>query len=1083
MHKKSVGLLLTITWLSLVLAQTASMGGILEIKEKIYPQPEKTSAQPGIPYFNSAVSQKNLLGLKRKSLHSLPDPSSISTQPITIRILAVRVAFLQEIPDDPTTTGDGTFDFRSFDQFVTEEGHEIDPSPHNKEYFEAHLQALKNYWETVSEGKLNIVFDVFPATSDIVYELPESMAHYGSQRPDSGLGEFFTDAWKLVDQLTPSIDFSQYQSFVIFHAGSDQQSNLSFSPTNTPNDLFTGFIIMGDPVPVDGGTFSIEEGLIMPETVSQDTRIGALNAVMAHEFGHQLGLVDLYKTYDVRTGQFTFTTQVGDFSLMDNNATDVGVDLGFRGPAFGTLPVYPDAWSRAYLGFEIPIEVQNQQNALIKAAALLSDSLQTIKIPINSQEYFLLENRHQDLDADGRTDLRGDPLTGVVLGPGKLVGNTPVLTREYDALLPGSGMLIWHIDEGAAYLDFDGDGLNNFLSNQVQGDKERRFVSLEEADGIIDFGGDYYTGFGLQVDMYYRENNSAFTPTTYPSSRSNTGADSHIRVTGIGRRDTVMQCDIAVDVYQAGWPQKFKPASNTSSLVAYDVDDDTIPELFLSSGNRVYAWKKEGSKLINNSDLDSLILYDGEKIPTYPAAIFAETDAPIVGPPAVADLVAGDTIGPVVVAISQTDKVYVWLPKDEDGDGRADSLPGFPLTLGCASLVHHAVIGNFVGSNDSLEILAACDVGRLYFLSPVPDSLIRQDSDKLIGMALSSISLKYYVLRETAGGVSLSREQANSSGWATSLPVGSYFSPVTGDLDRNGVEDVLVIGQSGYVSAYDSLGNLLSGFPVNLGEAISSKPVLGDIDGDGFLEILFGGENKVWALNYNGTVATDFPIVIGKSTPVGPVSTAPILVDINADGRTDVLVGSPGREILAYSSSVYKLNGFPLSTAAEVLTSGAIVNFDRNPGNDTEREIAFPAEDGFVYLWNITASFDESKNFWMMENFDAQHSNHFPSAKLPSPPIAGVDILPSEKFYAYPNPASSQATVRFYSNYDCQVELKFFDLAGNLIEAHQTSGQAFTDNEFNWNCSGIASGVYLCRIEAKSGGRSQTQFCKIAVVK
>jgi hypothetical protein len=118
-----------------------------------------------------------------------------------------------------------------------------------------------------------------------------------------------------------------------------------------------------------------------------------------------------------------------------------------------------------------------------------------------------------------------------------------------------------------------------------------------------------------------------------------------------------------------------------------------------------------------------------------------------------------------------------------------------------------------------------------------------------------------------------------------------------------------------------------------------------------------------------------------------------------------------------------------------------------------------------------------------MENFDAQHSNHYPSAKLPAPPIAGVDILPSERFYAYPNPASIQATVRFFSNYDCQVELKFFDLAGNLIDAHQTSGYAFTDNEFDWNCAGLASGVYLCRIEAKSGGRSQTQFCKIAVVK
>ena len=1053
------------------------------IKQKIYPVPEKTYSAAARYEFHSAVSQNNLLGLQRKSLFSLPEPSSISAQPVTIRILAVRVTFLQEIPDDPSTTGDGTFDIRPFNQFIAEEQHEIDPSPHKKEYFQAHLQALKNYWEAVSEGKLNLAFDVLPTDSDEVFELAHPMAYYGSQRPDSGLAELFTETWQQVDQLNPSLDFSQYQSFVIFHAGSDQQSNLSFSPTNTPNDLFTGFIVMGSPVPVDGGAFQVGEGLIIPETVSQDTRIGALNAVLAHEFGHQLGLVDLYKTYDCRTQKPTFTTQIGDFSLMDNNATDVGVDLGFRGPAFGTLPVYPEAWSRAYLGFEVPVEIQNKQDVLIKAAALLSDSTQIVKIPINSQEYFLLENRNQDLDGDGRTDLRGDPVTGVVLGPGKLVGNTPVLTREYDALLPGSGLLIWHVDEGEAYLDCDGDGLNNFLSNQLQGDKERRFVSVEEADGIIDFGGDYFTGFGLQQDMFYRENRAAFTPETYPSSRSNSGADTHIRVTGIGRRDTVMQCDITVDLFQAGWPQKFKSASKTSSLVAYDVDGDTISELFLASGNRIYAWKKDGSKLIANPHLDSTLSFDRQKVTTYPAAIFAETDAPIVGPPAIADLVTGDTVGPVVVATTRSNQVYVWQTKDGDGDGRADLLPGFPFVALCDSFSYLPVIGNFIGSADTLEILAPCNTGWLYFIRPSTVPFTRLDNRHSDGEALSASDNKYYILREDAGGELLSGETHNSSGWTQSLPSGEYFSPVVGDLNRDGIEDVVVVSQSGYISAYDSSGNLLTGFPVNLGETISSKPVLGEIDGDGYLEILFGGDNKVWALNYNGTVATDFPIIIGRASSVGPISTAPIVVDINADGKSDVLIGSSAREILAYSGFAGKPNGFPLSTASGVLTSGTVVNFDRSGGTDTERELAFPASDGFVYVWNINGNFTNSKDFWLMEDFDAQHSNRFPSTQLPPPPMAGVDLLPPGSFYPYPNPAINRATVRYYLNYDSQVELKFFDLAGNLIDSHKTNGTAFTDNEFNWDCSGLASGVYICRIQAKGGGKSQTEFCKIAVVK
>lgn len=1061
-------------WLALPHSLATGSDKLLTIKEKIYPQAEKTYTSPVTAQFQSSVSQKNLLGLKRQTPYSLPEASSLSTQPVTIKILAARVAFQKEVPDDPTTSGDGTFDFRDTTQFKAEEGHLIDPAPHGKAYFESHLEALKNYWETVSKGKLILEYDVLPTGETEVFQLPQPMDYYGQNPPDSGLSEFFRDTWELVDSLNPLLKFGFYQAFVIFHAGSDQQSNLSFSATPTPHDLFTGFIIMGEPVLVDGGLVQIEEGLIIPETVSQDTRIGALNAILAHEFGHQLGLVDLYNTRN-------FFTQVGDFSLMDNNGADVGVDLGFRGPAFGTLPVYPEAWSRAYLGFDLPVEIQNQQDALVKAAGLLSDSLQIVKIPINSQEYFLLENRYPDLDKDGSTNLKADPVTGVILGPGKLLAGIPVLTREYDALLPGSGMLIWHVDEGVAYLASANTKCedNNFLCNTLQWDKDRRFITLVEADGIIDFGGNYFAGFGSQVDMYYRENNSAFTPTTYPSSRSNTGANTHIKITGIGRRDTVMQCDIAVDLYQAGWPQRFKPDTNTSSLVAFDVDGDTVPELFLSSGNRIYAWKKDGSKLISNADLDSLMLFDGEKALTFPAAIFAETDAPIVGAPAVADL-DGDG-GEEVAAGTESGNVYVWKTVDQNADGRADLFPGFPISL-FSPLAHHPVLGNFVRSTDTLEILAALQNGRVYFISPSTLKFERLNSEPSFGVALSSQDRRYYILRKYTNDVALSREIADSAGWTVNLPLDDYFAPVSGDLNRDGAEDVVVIGRTGYVSAYDSLGNLLTGFPVNLGEAISSKPVLGDIDGDGYLEILFGGDNKVWAFNYNGTVATDFPITVSRSVPVGPIATAPILVDINADGKTDVLIGSPGREILAYSGFAGKPSGFPLSTAAGVLTAGTVVNFDRT-GTDSERELAFPASDGFVYVWNINGDFTNSKEFWVMENYDSRHSNYFPSSQLPPPPVAGVDLLPSGRFFSYPNPAASQAVVRYYLNYDAEVELRFFDLSGNLIQTHQTKGFASTDNEFNWNCSGLASGVYVCRIQARSQGRSQTEFCKIAVVK
>ena len=78
-----------------------------------------------------------------------------------------------------------------------------------------------------------------------------------------------------------------------------------------------------DTVFVDNNTHAITDAIVMPEMASQDNRATALNAVMAHEFGHQLGLVDLYRTDN-------FFTQLGDFALMDNNGFGTGVDLGFE---------------------------------------------------------------------------------------------------------------------------------------------------------------------------------------------------------------------------------------------------------------------------------------------------------------------------------------------------------------------------------------------------------------------------------------------------------------------------------------------------------------------------------------------------------------------------------------------------------------------------------------------------------------------------------------------------------------------------------------------------------------------------------
>jgi M6 family metalloprotease-like protein len=1034
--------------------------------------------QEAKPDFKSQVSQKNLLRLKRERRFALPvSGKEYYAQVETLKVLGIRVEFEKEVPDDPKTTGDGLFDRRTYQQHYADEGHIIDPPPHFRNYFLSHLKALNNYWNTVSNGKLVLQYEVYPLDETLTYRLPQTISYYGDPAspnyPFEGLRQFFHDSFHLADSVSPGIDFSEYNCFIIFHAGSDKQSDLgSFSPTYTPNDLFTGFIITGDTVLVDGGSFAITEGMFMPETRSQDSRIGALNAVFAHEFGHQLGLPDFYNTN-------TFTTQIGDFSLMDNNGMDIGVELaGCKSAVTGLLPVYPDAWGKAYLGYIQPVEILNQNNIQLYASEMLSDgSLQVVKVPINSAEYFLLENRQKDIDKLEDSTLLADSTTGVVLGP---VNNSKQPNREYDFLLPGSGILIWHIDEGVAYLDYNNNGIDNFTDNALQCDKDRRFITLEEADGVIDFGGNYYTGYGSQEDMYYLGNNSNFTPYTFPSSRSNNRSETHIYVTNIGRQDTVMSFNVKNDISLSGWPQRIIPGSGNSSLVYGDLDGDGKEEIVTASGRFIYAWRTDGSKYIPNANSIRILGLDN-KYHYYPLAIFAEADTTIFGTPSLGDLDGDDTLLEVVAG-DLNGKVYIWRASDWNADGRADPLSGFPIPIGDQDQVSVTpVISNFKDDSTNLEVFAGTKDGNWVIIDENEIIESGSYSEKIVGLATTDIDSINIILTENNQRGCL--RKTGFSECMAQIPSVNNFPQVVGDINRDNKLEVIVLSGDGKIYAWDIDGNLLSGFPVIVGD-IRSGPALGDIDADGYLEIIFGGDNKVYAYNYNGALATNFPFIIDRVEPAGAISSTPILGDLNGDGNVEIIFGIKDGRVFALQGDGFRFNLFPLALSGEIISSGIVLNDSINKVDDrinfVKRDLFFKTEDGLVYgfSFDFESSDWKEKTPWPMYGFNSGHINRQLFRPPPPPP---QELMPY--VYNYPNPAKDKTKIRCFLSKDALVNIKIYDLSGDLVAEINGIGYPNEDNEYPWDCSKYASGVYLCRVEAKSSEGKKVAFCKIALIK
>ncbi len=521
-------------------------------------------------------------------LPGLPPPPAL---PDTVRVLVLRLEFAPD--DDPLTTGDGTFDLRPLETFAAEEGHEIDAAPHDRGFAARHLRALHHYWWAMSGGRLSLTADIFPSADTLAYRLPRPMSEYGFR---STLGDILTAIETLVDDAvgaaatgTDPIAWDGYEAVVLLHAGADWQGDLN---GDTPADLPTAWVSLGSPVTVDGT--GIGEVIIVPETVSQDGFVGAINGVFAHEFGHQLGLPDLYDTVSM-------SPAVGLWALMDTGAETGGVldDLY----VWGVLPASLSSWARLWLGWTVPA-VLGPGGETVLAASTALDGIHNAPaaphlalVPAGEDQAFLVELRADDLDGDPGVSLFWDG--GVIDGTARLVGDEKVRTYEYDALLPAGGVLIWHLDSAVAAADPDGDGSTRFSANTLQADRLRRFLDIEEADGLQELG--WVPGYlGSETDVWLADPSgpSLFGPFTRPSSASWTGAFTGLELT-IHDHPSPLAVILRVNVRSA-FPSWSAPLPGRGSAVSVpwliDADLDGRPVVaVLDSAGGLHLFDSDGA--------------------------------------------------------------------------------------------------------------------------------------------------------------------------------------------------------------------------------------------------------------------------------------------------------------------------------------------------------------------------------------------------------------------------------------------------------------------------------------------------------
>lgn len=548
----------------------------------------------------------------------------------TLTVLLVRISFETDRSGDLTSvTTDGNFRLEQPDssQF-------FDPPPHNRSFYETHLLGLSDYYRMQSGGRLFIRGGVFPAEENSSYQLSD-LADYGP-----GEDQFWTidSLERLVRDMigaadaglmtSDGISLADYDdddpfTYVIFiHAGSDWQSDVY---ADSPNDVPTFFVSLGDPealTSIDGDTGlpgSLTECSVIPETINQDDALGSIAAALYHEFGHALGLVDIYST---RSG----LPQVGVWSLMDSG-TNLGAFVGLPHPTepdsfetklvIGLLPPSLCAWDKWFLGWLDVVYLQDGPGEYRLPAVQVPRTAdeydryrswgydfrlgypQAAIGGVSPREFFLVENRWVPanpgapnrpgmLPEETGVGLVRDAATGVIVwlgGDPDPDTGVPRNTGMYDIFLPSlepledgyidhTGLLIWHVNMARIEANLATNTINAW------GDGLR----LVEADGISDIGSlePYFMGWlGSYRDPFNEINGDALYLEGAPSSRAFDRSWTGLGLSGIQGVDVaraVMSCEV-----------ELTPLTSSSPFVLAAIDSAEAGEQAGQAGPRALA--------------------------------------------------------------------------------------------------------------------------------------------------------------------------------------------------------------------------------------------------------------------------------------------------------------------------------------------------------------------------------------------------------------------------------------------------------------------------------------------------------------
>lgn len=191
---------------------------------------------------------------------------------------------------------------------------------------------------------------------------------------------------------------------------------------------------------------------------------------------------------------------------------------------------------------------------------------------------------------------------------------------------------------------------------------------------------------------------------------------------------------------------------------------------------------------------------------------------------------------------------------------------------------------------------------------------------------------------------------------------GIKAAPTLGDIDGDGDLEIITIAYDRRIRAFHHDGTSVAGWPIqrDSGDIIlrggESSAAIADIDNDGIDEVIIGtnsppwnGDDQsgpfppqyntpdyslatLWAINGDSSLVPGFPVITQQI-----VKSSPAVGDIDGDGDLEIVVGTGefpgyvnGRQVYAWHHDGTPVSGWPTSTDDFMLSSPALADLDKN---------------------------------------------------------------------------------------------------------------------------------------------------------